>query len=335
MAVVRDTSAFFLRGTASQYEHVFNLYQEALKLKAQEKNKKPEELIKLDNWYQNDLPKLIKTRGKDMHLSHEELVQMMKWKLARGKFRPRLLQLVQMNTPRLVKLTTQQALKRIINKKELTPALQSLCTLKGIGPGFASAVLAAGAPELAPFMADECLMAIPEIESIDYTTNEYLKFVDHMKAVAERLNGEVTDEEEKAKKWNPHKVEMAIWAYFILRKSNAELLNDLPDKENLITNGNGTDNGVDEDSNPTQDSSTKDSVDSEVQDESSNPAIAGEESSNPPGGFDETSNPPAVSEENGSTANGSPLSKTGEESSDVPAATAEEAPSAKRQKVEE
>ncbi|KAK2714796.1 uncharacterized protein LOC136040086 isoform X3 [Artemia franciscana] len=332
MAVVRDTSAFFLRGTASQYEHVFNLYQEALKLKAQEKNKKPEELIKLDNWYQNDLPKLIKTRGKDMHLSHEELVQMMKWKLARGKFYPHLSNLIKINTPKAVITETKKALKKLPNLEAATVALNNL---KGVGTTMASAVLAAGAPELAPFMADECLMAIPEIESIDYTTNEYLKFVDHMKAVAERLNGEVTDEEEKAKKWNPHKVEMAIWAYFILRKSNAELLNDLPDKENLITNGNGTDNGVDEDSNPTQDSSTKDSVDSEVQDESSNPAIAGEESSNPPGGFDETSNPPAVSEENGSTANGSPLSKTGEESSDVPAATAEEAPSAKRQKVEE
>lgn len=30
--------------------------------------------------YQNELPKKIKARGKDAHLNHEELVQLMKWK---------------------------------------------------------------------------------------------------------------------------------------------------------------------------------------------------------------------------------------------------------------
>lgn len=30
--------------------------------------------------YQNELPKKIKSRGKDAHLNHEELVQAMKWK---------------------------------------------------------------------------------------------------------------------------------------------------------------------------------------------------------------------------------------------------------------
>lgn len=32
--------------------------------------------------YQNELPKQIKSRGKDAHCSHEELVQLMKWKQA-------------------------------------------------------------------------------------------------------------------------------------------------------------------------------------------------------------------------------------------------------------
>ena len=31
------------------------------------------------------------------------------------------------------------------------------------------AVLAAGVPHIAPFMADECLLSLPEIEGIDYT----------------------------------------------------------------------------------------------------------------------------------------------------------------------
>lgn len=32
--------------------------------------------------YQNELPKKIKSRGKEAHMIHEELVQLMKWKQA-------------------------------------------------------------------------------------------------------------------------------------------------------------------------------------------------------------------------------------------------------------
>ena len=42
--------------------------------------------------YQNDLPKKIKSRGKDLHLTHDEMVQTIKWKLAVSvKFQPSLL----------------------------------------------------------------------------------------------------------------------------------------------------------------------------------------------------------------------------------------------------
>lgn len=51
MASARDTATFFTEGSASQFEHVLSLYPEALRLKAETKNKKPEELIKLDNWW--------------------------------------------------------------------------------------------------------------------------------------------------------------------------------------------------------------------------------------------------------------------------------------------
>lgn len=53
-----------------------------------------------------------------------------------------------------------------------------------------SALLAAAAPDRAPFMADECLKAIPAIEGIDYTAKEYLNFVDHIQNTVERLNSE-------------------------------------------------------------------------------------------------------------------------------------------------
>lgn len=50
MASAKDTATFFLKGTSSQFEKVLGLYPQALKLKAARKTKKPEELIKLDDW---------------------------------------------------------------------------------------------------------------------------------------------------------------------------------------------------------------------------------------------------------------------------------------------
>jgi hypothetical protein len=50
-----------------------------------------------------------------------------------------------------------------------------------------AAVLAAGAPHLAPFMADECLLAMPDGESLDYTMKEYMRFVEYVQNCVERL----------------------------------------------------------------------------------------------------------------------------------------------------
>lgn len=50
MATAKDTSTFFLEADAKQFDSVLKLYPQAIKLKAEQKTKKPEELIKLDNW---------------------------------------------------------------------------------------------------------------------------------------------------------------------------------------------------------------------------------------------------------------------------------------------
>lgn len=87
------------------------------------------------------------------------------------------------------------------------------------------ALLAAACPESAPFMADECLMAIPEIEGIDYTTKEYLKFVNHIQSVADRLNKAATESKRPdAISWSPHKVELAIWTHYVVSELKPELL---------------------------------------------------------------------------------------------------------------
>lgn len=223
MATAKATAKFFTNGTCEQYEQVLKLYPEALKLKADNKAKKPEELIKLDNWYQNELPKKIKSRGKDAHMVHEELVQTMKWKQIRGKFYPQLSYLVKVNTPRMVIQETKKAFRKLPN---LEQAITALSNLKGVGTTMASALLAAACPDSAPFMADECLMAIPDIEGIDYTTKEYLKFAQHISSVADRLNSDA-ERLGNATRWSPHKVELAIWTHFVVSELKPDLLEDI------------------------------------------------------------------------------------------------------------
>lgn len=103
-----------------------------------------------------------------------------------------------MNTPRAVMQETKKAFRKLPN---LEQAITALSNLKGVGTTMASALLAAAAPENAPFMADECLKAIPEIEGIDYTTREYLNFVTHIQTTVTRLNGEKACDED----WSPHR----------------------------------------------------------------------------------------------------------------------------------
>lgn len=94
---------------------------------------------------------------------------------------------------------TKKAFRKLPN---LEQALTALSNLKGVGTTMASALLAAAAPDTAPFMADECLMAIPEIEGIDYTTKEYLNFVQHIQSTVSRLN---TEKDNNNSSWSAHR----------------------------------------------------------------------------------------------------------------------------------
>ncbi|KAJ6644384.1 hypothetical protein Bhyg_09353, partial [Pseudolycoriella hygida] len=236
-----------------QFDYVLNLYPQVLKLKAETRTKKPEELIKLDDWYQNELPERIKQRGKDAHMIHEELVQAMKWKQSRGKFSKQLLNLIKINTPRAVVQETKRAFRKLPN---LEQALMALTNLKGVGTTMASAILRAAAPDNAPFMADECLMAIPEIEGIDYTTKVYLNFANHVNSAVTRLNME---KDNNNSSWSAQRVELAVWTHCVATELQPDLLEGLParnssaDESNLEpptapngNNGNGVSDSLDE-----------------------------------------------------------------------------------------
>ncbi|XP_043200541.1 uncharacterized protein LOC122369683 isoform X1 [Amphibalanus amphitrite] len=221
---LRNTALLLAKGNNAQFEFVYKLYPQSLALKSQSKNKKPEELKKLDHWYHNELPKKIQSRAKEGgYLTHEELVMTIKWKLARGKWRPRLKELVTMNTPRLVQLETKKAIRQLVKKEDLSSAIQAMCNLKGVGPAMASAVLSVAQPDKIPFMSDECMFATQEVEgSIDYTNKEYLRMVQHVQNACERLarNGNA--------EWTPHRIEQVVFAHHVIVNNKPELLQGMP-----------------------------------------------------------------------------------------------------------
>merc|ERR1712001_389488 len=135
MASQMNTKTFFAEGSPGQFEWTLTQYDVALRLKAESKSSKPENVIKLDKWYQNELPKKIKSRGKDAHLIHDELVQTIKWKLARGKFFPQLTNLVRINTPKAVQTESRKAFRKLPNVEQ---AISTLTNLKGVGTTLAS-----------------------------------------------------------------------------------------------------------------------------------------------------------------------------------------------------
>jgi hypothetical protein len=226
MADQTDSSlAFFSKATAKQWSYVLSLYKDVLRLKAEQRSSKkggPEELIKLDTWFREQLPKLIHSR-KDPHILHEELVQITKWKLMRGKYRPRFLDLVRINTETAVLTTSKKAFRKLYHQKNLSQAINALVTLKGIGPATASAVLCAAYPEHAPFMADECMLSTPGVEATDYTLAEYTNYSDQIRNCCEKLR-----ESDPETKWTPHKVDEALWSHYLARELKPELLENMP-----------------------------------------------------------------------------------------------------------
>lgn len=78
---------------------------------------------------------------------------------------------------------------------------------------------------MAPFMADECLLALPEVDGLDYTMKEYNRLVEHINACVTRLNAIQPDT------WTPHKVELTIWAHYIANDLKPELLTQMPNAD--------------------------------------------------------------------------------------------------------
>ena len=222
------TSCLYVNEDALAWRTTLDAYNDVLKLKANKeksKAKKERDLIALDKWYHDELPKNLSSREKT-YLNLEELCQLMKWKLTRGKFRPRLTDLVKANDETTVEDTSRKAFECL---PDVSSAIRELSKLKAVGPATASAILSAGAPDIVPFMADEAMMAIPDLGEIDYRLPFYMKYVEKINQVLQQLQRKDPEGE-----WTAHKVELALWTEVIARKYNFDLSPHVKSCENGV-----------------------------------------------------------------------------------------------------
>ncbi|XP_070579948.1 uncharacterized protein [Ptychodera flava] len=233
MTASEDTLRFCRYGSSEEWKNVLELYDKVLDLKAAKitRPKGKEELIELDKWYQEELPIMINSRD-DKHITHKEITKLMKWKLNRGKFRPRLAEMIQTNTEEAVVNASKKAFQCL---PDLSAAIQALTVLKAVGPATASAVLAAGAPESAAFMADESMHAFPELVPLEYTLKHYNKYSELVRKTVRRLH-----KEEPEVRWCPHKVELALWTHVIATQLDGTMLEEVRRKRKKQEDNNKT-----------------------------------------------------------------------------------------------
>ncbi|XP_059835229.1 uncharacterized protein zgc:112496 isoform X3 [Hypanus sabinus] len=117
------------------WRSVLAIYKDVIKAKATaSKGVKAGKLTALDKWYQEELPEIVCSRT-EKFLTHAELVQLMEWKLTRGKFRPMLQKMVASNSVSSVESCTRKAFKLL---PDVSAAVMELTKLKAVGPATAS-----------------------------------------------------------------------------------------------------------------------------------------------------------------------------------------------------
>ncbi|XP_037547576.1 uncharacterized protein zgc:112496 [Nematolebias whitei] len=209
-------SALFACEEPATWRSVYEKYWDVVEVKA--KGKKSGKLLELEKWYQEELPSLISSRP-DEHITRSELVKLMEWKLTRGKFRPRLQQLVASNSEDVVKKCSRRAFGLL---PDVQAAIAELSSLKGVGPATASAVLAAGAPRLTAFMSDEAVESVPGLAPIQYTAKHYALYLNKIAARSAKLN-KVDPQQD----WTPHRLELCLWAMTTASQQQLQLLQDV------------------------------------------------------------------------------------------------------------
>mmetsp|Transcript_5976 Transcript_5976/g.16882 ORF Transcript_5976/g.16882 Transcript_5976/m.16882 type:complete len:249 (-) Transcript_5976:229-975(-) len=145
---------------------------------------------------------------KQPHVTLPELRRIMRWKLARGKFRPSLMGLIEKNED--VEAVTRTAFAKIsrrpVSRSSVMVAMGALCKLKGVGPATASLILSLFNGDV-PFMADEAMKAaFGPLRAIRYTTHEFEDFYDLIRGKLDQIS-------EGERKLTAADLSHALWAF--------------------------------------------------------------------------------------------------------------------------
>ncbi|KAF4315435.1 hypothetical protein BBO99_00004726 [Phytophthora kernoviae] len=160
-------------------------------------------------------------------MTQAELKKLMEWKLKKGKWRPQLMKFVTNLSEEEVKQASSEALKELKSGGDLRAATEALCTLKGVGPATASAVLAAYDANV-PFMADEALEAIAGvIGPRKYTLSHFLSFAEQLRDKAKWLNEQhVANKDKSTGEWTAQRVQLCLYAEAHDGSASASVLTD-------------------------------------------------------------------------------------------------------------
>ena len=209
----------------------------------------------LDRFYYEELPKQLllasssscsssvdhhhRSRHSLSALTAAQLARVVEWKLARGTWRPRLLDFARAAKQADVAAAAAAAAKALESGGggggggNLGAAVDALCVLRGVGPATATALLSAADPSI-PFLSDEAGVAV--LGAREYTRPAALRVTGALRERAEELSEKQQKDEEKGVSppssssidWTASKVERALWS-----ASRAEEEDDAEEAEEM------------------------------------------------------------------------------------------------------
>ena len=160
-------------------------------------------LAELDRWLRDELPPAIAARPAPL-VTLQELVWATEWKMLRGVWRPRNLQLVRSNLGTEVERLSAEALKAIPDPRR---PLALLARLGGVGPATASAVLATAAPSTYPFFDEVVAAQVPGLGPVAFTAAYYQRYANALHRRASLLTTVCSHSP-----WPVHDLDLALWS---------------------------------------------------------------------------------------------------------------------------
>lgn len=161
------------------------------------------ELEKLDAWYRLELPGRIGSRLPP-YITRDELMRVTQWYMKRDSRHDPKGRLLAKNDPANVEEISAEAFSVIQHPRH---AVRILCTLIGVGPATASAVLAAYFPSLYPFFEQLSANQIPGLGPGESSGAYYLRYATKLRERADQLNRVC-----KRRRWTAHDLSQALWS---------------------------------------------------------------------------------------------------------------------------